>query len=458
MFSTGISISRDRIFAVVVEGSSSSLRIAAEASVPCSEPFGSAGDAASLARDLRNALPGMQLPGAVLTLPPSLTYIRATALPVTDLPRARAIHLAELEGNLPIDDEEILSDLLPSAPGAPGTFFAVAAKRSFVEGTVEKFRAAGIPVDRVVTDHVALTALAAGLSGSPSEGVYLSSFSDLLVMRVSGNGISAARQFPRALADSPGEVAEAFGETTEADGASAEPARFLVGEVPAALAGAFAGAVALPLPAGVSPSHAAACGAALSAIRPDVSAGFSLRTSAETATESDRLRRRSVAASIAGGVALLLALGSFEFALWAEGEKAARAREAVRKEFAAAAPDVRNVVQAGPQLRSKLESLRRQRKELGIDAPPPADLLSLASKALPKGEIALREVSIEGARLRLAGEAAGGAHLVEAYRGGLSEAFGPSFSVTVQESEGSARGTTVRFTILLDRKGERGAS
>jgi len=70
----------------------------------------------------------------------------------------------------------------------------------------------------------------------------------------------------------------------------------------------------------------------------------------------------------------------------------------------------------------------------------------------------LREVSIDGVRLRLAGEAVGGAKLVESYRAGLAEAFGPAFTVTVQESEGSARGASVRFTILVDRKGERRAS
>jgi hypothetical protein len=458
MISTGISITRDRILAVVVEGSASSLRIAGEASVPCAEPFGTGVDAASLARELQNILPGTSLPGAVLTLPPSVTYIRKLALPVSDLPRARAIHLAELEGNLPIEDDEILSDLLPAAPGSPGTFFAVAAKRSFVESTVEKFRSAGILVDRVVTDHVALAALAADRSGPPGGGVYLSAFSDILLLRVSGDGISAARQFPKALLDSPEVIAEAVRETPGDGGSSSAGTPFLVGEIPAALAERVPGAVALPPPEGVSPSHAAACGAALAAIRPDVCGGFSLRTSAEAASESVRSRRRSVVAAVAGGAALLLALGSFEFTLWAEGEKAARAREAVRKEFTAAAPDVRNVVQAGLQLRSKLDALRRQRKELGIDAPPAADLLFLASGSLPKGEIALREVSIEGARLRLAGEAAGGARLVEAYRAGLSEAFGPSFTVTVQESEGSVRGTTVRFSILVDRKGERGAS
>ncbi|MGZ8460848.1 MAG: hypothetical protein ACXWW2_10505, partial [Candidatus Deferrimicrobiaceae bacterium] len=114
MQTIGISISRERIRAVALEVSTPGPRILASVSVPCGEPFGTAADASALAKALRAALPGVPLPGAVVTLPPALTFLRPMTLPVTDLPRARAIHLAELEGNLPIDDEEILSDLLPA--------------------------------------------------------------------------------------------------------------------------------------------------------------------------------------------------------------------------------------------------------------------------------------------------------------------------------------------------------
>ena|SRR5659263_402824 len=114
MHTIGISITRDRIFAVALEEATPAPRIAAAVSVPCAEPFGTAADTAALAEALREALPGIPLPGAVLTLPPPLTFLRPMTLPVTDLPRARAIHLGELEGNLPIEDEEILSDLLPA--------------------------------------------------------------------------------------------------------------------------------------------------------------------------------------------------------------------------------------------------------------------------------------------------------------------------------------------------------
>ena len=222
MHTIGISITRDRIFAVALDGSTPAPRVAAAVSVPCAEPFGTAGDAAALSEALREALPGVPLPGAVLTLPPPITFLRPMTLPVTDLPRARAIHLAELEGNLPIEDEEILSDLLPAPPEGSGLFFAVAARRSFVESASEQFGAAGIRVDRVVTDPVALLLLAPDAAGAPRDGIYLSTFNDILLLRVSGGGVTAARQFPRAMADRPEELLGALREAAvEAGGARA---------------------------------------------------------------------------------------------------------------------------------------------------------------------------------------------------------------------------------------------
>ena len=457
MHTIGISITRDRICAVALEGSTSAPRIAAAVSVPCAEPFGTPEDAAALSEALREALPGIPPPGAVLTLPPPLTFLRPMTLPVTDLPRARAIHLAELEGNLPIEDEEILSDLLPAPPEGSGFFFAVAARRSFVESASERFGAAGIRVDRVVTDPVVLLLLAPEAAGAPRDGICLSTFDDILLLRVSGGGVTAARQFPQAMADRPGEILGAVREAAgETDGAP--PPVFLIGETPASLAGALPEAERIPLPEGVSSAHLAAYGAALAPLRPDVGGGFSLRTSAEAALDRERDRRWKRTTGIAAGVAVLLALGAFGFAGWTEGEKAARTRALVKKEFAAVAPDVRNVVQAGVQIRAKLDSLRRQQKELGTDAPPPADILQLASRALPKGEIAVREISIDGGRLRIAGDAGSDARLVETYRAGLADAFGPDYSATVQESGGSVKGTSVKFTILVEKKGERRAS
>ena len=456
MYSIGISISRDRIFGVALEETASVRRVAAAVSVPCSEPFGTPADAVALSEALREALPGIPLPGAVLTLPPPLTFLRPLTLPVTDLPRARAIHLAELEGNLPIEDEEILSDLLPAPRDGSGLFFAVAARRSFVENTAKHFGTAGIRVDRVVIDPVALLLLAPDTGGAPRDGIYLSTFNDVLLLRISGGGVTAARQFPQAMADRPEEL---IGSLREAAAPGEVPlAVFLIGEAPAPLADALPDAERVPLPEGVSSAHLAAYGAALAPLRPDVGGGFSLRTSAEAALERERDRRWRLIAGIAAGVAVLFAVGAFAFASWTAGEKAARARALVKKEFAAVAPEVRNVVQAGVQIRAKLDSLRREEKELGGDALPPADMLQLASRALPKGEIAVREISIEGNRMRIEGDAGTDARLVETYRAGLASAFGPDFSASVQESGGSVKGTSVKFTILVEKKGDLRAS
>src|SRR5512143_2779543 len=457
MHTIGISISRDRIHAVALEESAPVPRIAAAATVPCAEPFGTPEDAAALSKALRDALPLGDLPGAVLTLPPPLTFLRPMTLPVTDLPRARAIHLAELEGKLPIEDEDILSDLLPAPREGSGFFFAVAARRSFVESASERFGAAGIRVDRVVTDPVAVLLLAPGDAGAPLDGIYLSTFDDILLLRVSEGGVTCARQFPQAMAGHPGEILTAVREAA-GDGGDAPPAVFLIGATPPALADAFPGAERIPLPEGVPPSHLAAYGAALAPLRPEIGGGFSLRTSAEAALEKERDRRWRLAAGIAAGVAVLLALGALWFAGWTESEKVARARALVTQEFATVAPDVRNVIQPGVQIRTKLDALRRQQKALGTDAPPPADMLQLASRALPQGDIAVREISIEGNRLRIAGESSGDARLVETYRDGLVGAFGPDYSATVQESGGSVKGTSVKFTILVEKKGDRRAS
>ncbi len=457
MHTLGISILNDRIRAVALEGSSHNPRIAAVVSVPCTEPLCGRNDAASLSEALRAALPGIPLPGAVLTLAPPFTFLRPVSLPVTDLRRARAIHLAELEGTLPIDDEEILSDLLPSGSNGSGLFFAAAARRSFVETAVERFGAAGIRVDRVVTDPVALILLASGEEGVPRDGVYLSTFGDILLLRLSVGGVAVARQFPMAMADHPEELLDALRETSgEAD--VAPQSIFVIGVIPPSLESVLQNAERIPLPDGVPVDHLAAYGAALAPLRPGIGAGFSLRTSAENDAEQARERRWNLAAGFAAGIALLLALGAFGFARWAEGDKAIRARAIVKKEFTEIAPDVRSVVQPGVQIRTRLDSLRRRRKELGADAPPPADVLQLASRALPKGEIAVREISIEGDRTRIAGDAGSDARLVETFRSALATEFGPSYSATVQESAGSVKGTSVKFTILVEKKGDRRAS
>jgi len=302
-----------------------------------------------------------------------------------------------------------------------------------------------------VTDHVALLLLGAACD-TPKDSVLLAAFPDLLLLRVSGGGVRVARQFPSAMADSPGEILAAVREAAE-NGEGGPAPVFLFGEVPAAVSAGTPGASVVPSPEGVSPALLPAYGASLVQRHPLVTAGFSLRTSAEEALEKERERKRVTQAAVAGGVAVLLALFALWFGAWAEGQKAAKARTLVRKEFAEAAPDVRNVVQAGTQIKEKVASLRRKQKELGTDAPPPADLLMRASQALPQGEIAVREAAVEGARLRLGGEAKD-AQQVEAYRSALAGTFGPGWSVTVQESEGTAKGSSIRFTILVERKGE----
>jgi len=451
MLTIGISISRDRMGAVALEGAGASTRVAAFAEHHCAEPFGSAEDAASLTRELSGAFEGKPLPGAVITLPPALTYLRPVTLPVSDLRRARAIHLAELEGNLPLEDDEILSDLLPPSPQTPTTFLAVAARRSLVEKTVAAFADAGLRVDRVVTDHVALLHLAASV-GVPPEAVLLASFDDLLLLRGSGEGVRSARQFPASLSETPEEILSAVREAAE-NGESAPAPVFRFGEAPPSVAAGTPEATVVPPPEGISSALLPAYGAALAPHQPKVSAGFSLRTSAEAAAEEDRERKKILYAGVAAGVAIVLALGALWFAVWAEGQKAVTTRNLLRKEFAEAAPDVRNVVQPAVQIRERLTSLRRQQKELGTDAPTPADLLLQASQALPDGEIAVREAAVEGARLRIGGEARE-ARLVESYRTALAGAFGTSWGVTVQESEGSAKGASLRFTILVEHKGD----
>ncbi|RJP22572.1 MAG: hypothetical protein C4529_05370 [Deltaproteobacteria bacterium] len=449
MLSIGISISKERWCAVALSGTSVSPTVMAAVSAPCGEPYGGPDTASTIASALRESLPGKPIPGVVVTLPSPLAYLRTLTLPVSDLPRARVIHLSELDGNLPIEDDEILSDLFPASPRTPDTFLAVATRRSFVEIVVSRLAEAGMRADRIITDHA--SALLVGADrGTPDEAVLVATLPDILLMRLSGGGVLSARQFPAAMAESPGEILSALGELSEDDGNGIVPAVFL-GVPPPPLAG-FAPAASISLgPEGLPPSHLAAYGAALAPFLPDVAGGFSFRTSAEAAASAEKEVRIRRFAAISLATALVLSIGALEFAKWVEGEKANRTRAQVVKEFAEAAPDVRSVVQATAQIREKVASLRRRQKELGADAPAPAELLMQASRSLPQGEISLREVSIEGGRLRLAGEA-GEAKFVEAYRSGLAGTFGPSWAVTVQESEGGAKGPSVRYTILVEKK------
>ncbi len=281
---------------------------------------------------------------------------------------------------------------------------------------MEAFQAAGIRVDLVVTDH-------AGRPGGRLGKIPVDALlqpaptPDDLLLRVSGGGVRAARQFPAALADSPAEIVSAASEMSGGDAPAVS-----VGELPASLAGAVPGLSSIPLPEGVPPSHLSAYGAALTFFLPKAAGGYSLRLNIAEAAGGGPVpsaQRSAMAAVAAPSVAAVIAVGALLSRVWTSARKAAKARAQVRKEFSEAAPDVRlREATAGVQIREKLASVKRLQKELGADAPPVAELLSVASASLPEGQIAVREASAEGRRLRLVGEAKDAA-LVESYRAGL---------------------------------------
>jgi hypothetical protein len=399
------------------------------------------------------------LPPVVLSLPPSWTFLRQVELPVEDIGRAKKIHVAELEGNLPIEDEEILSDLLPSPPGAPGRFLAIASRRGEVEKAVKIFSEAGFPLDRVVTDHVSI--LSAALSGeNGADGILLSTLSDIVVLRVDGGTIRWARQLPGAMAKDDAGLASQWREILAADPFAAAARRVTVlGEVPPVLAAELSGASRLATPPGVSDDTAVlAYGAALAPSLSSELAGFSLRTSAEAESALETGKRRIRIAAVAIAVALLSALAALETARWAEAKKVASIRAQIRKEFAEAVPGTKAGAQDTVQIRERIQSLRRQQKELGTDSPALSVLLMKVSQALPaKEDIAIREISVDAGRIRLTGEA-GAAPLVESYRAALASALGPEAGVTVQESQGGGKTASIRFTILIETGGAGRAS
>jgi type II secretion system protein L len=452
MKTLGVSISRNHLSALLREQSLLSSRLAFSCTVPCREPFGGPEDAARLAEEVRKGTGQNGLPPVVLSLPPSWTYLRQVDLPVEDLRRAKKIHVAELEGNLPIEDDEILSDLLPSPPGPSGRFLAIAARREAVEKAVKVFADAGFPLDRVVTDHVSI--LSAVLSGeNPTDRIFLSTLSDIVILRVEEGSIRWARQFPAAMASDADGLAKEWREILRADAAAAAPLPVTVlGDVPAALSSELAGATRFAAPSGAAgDASLLAYGAAHAPSLSTELGGFSLRTSAGAESERERATRWVRIASAAAAVAVLSAVGSLEVARWAGAKKVASVRAQIRKEFSEAVPGVKVAVQETAQIREKMQSLRRQQKELGTDSPGPSALLMKVSQALPaKENIAIREVSFDAGRLRLAGEA-GAAPLVETYRSALSAALGPEMNVTVQESAGSARAGGLRFTILIEK-------
>jgi len=386
-----------------------------------------------------------------------MTSRRRVTLPVPDLPRAKKMHIAELEGSLPIEDEEILSDILPSPAGERGTFLAIAARRSSVEKTVAAFTDAGFRLDRVITDHVSL--LCAVLSTKDAfSGLVFSDRNDLMALRLSEGTVVSARQFPESIGAAPGELESGIREVLDADahGSLSHPS-VVFGNLPPPLAEILPHADSFVLPDEAEDASPLAYGAALSPFYGKETGGFSLRTSAETESERSRYRFRVRVAAVAAAVAVLAASGSIGIARWAETKKVARIRTEIRKEFTEAVPGEK-VKQEMAQIREKIQSLNRQRKELGADFPEATSMLGKVSRALPgDGKISVRELSFDSGRLTVEGDA-GSSQLVETFRTALLTSFGPATNVTVQEAEGSARNGNVRYTILIEKEGEDRAS
>ena len=450
MKTLGISISQDRLSALLWEQSLFASRCLFHCAVPCREPYGTPEDAANLAGEVRHRTGGKDLPSVVLSLPASWTYLRHVELPVNDLKRAKKIHVSELEGSLPLEDESILSDLLPSPAGQPGKFLAVAARRDAVEKTVAVFSAAGFDVDRVVTDHVSILSAILSSKALP-DGLILSTLSDIVILRSEGGGIRWARQFPAALASDASELAKEWRELIQGDHTPDGSIRVtLLGEAPAALSAELAGAAAFNLPDAAGASLLA-YGAARVFSFPKELGGFSLRTSADAESEQERQQRRVRIAAVAAAVAAISAVTSLEIVKWTQERKVAAVRAQIRKEFSEAVPGVKAAAQETAQIRGKIQSLKRQQKEMGIDSSGVSASLMKISQALPvKENIVMKELSFEGGRMRLTGEA-GDSQLVEKYRTSLAAAFGPEVSVTVQESRGMPKSGTIRFTILIEK-------
>lgn len=450
MKTLGVSISQHQLSALLWEQSLFASRCLFHCTVPCREPYGGPGDAANLADEVRNRTGGKDLPPVVLSLPASWTYLRHVDLPVTDLKRAKKIHVSELEGSLPLEDEAILSDLLPSPAGQPGKFLAVAARRDAVEKTVAVFSAAGFCVDRVVTDHVSILSALLSSKALP-DGLILSTLSDIVILRAEGGGVRWARQFPAAMASDAGGLTKEWRELLQGDQTLDVPFRVtLLGEAPAAISAELAGAAVFRLP-DAGEASPLAYGAARVFSFPDELGGFTLRTSAEAESEQERHRRRFRIAAVAAAAAALSALISLEVAKWTQERKVAAVRAQIRKEFSEAVPGAKTVAQETAQIRGKIQSLKRQQKEMGIDSSGVSVSLMKVSQALPvKENIVMKEVSFEGGRMRLSGEA-GESQLVEKYRTALAAAFGPEANVTVQESRGMSKAGAIRFTILIEK-------
>lgn len=451
----GISISRSRLAAFAWEKTPFSGRPLGACEVACSEPFGTADDILSLARSLHEGLGGGELPPAVLSLPPELCYLRVLDLPVSDLKNARIIHGTEIEGALPVDDEEIVSDLLPMAGGdKPGhRFVAFAVRRSIVDRFTEAWATAGIRFENVVTDPISLLCAASAVKPGPSFSV-VSIETDAILLSVDGSSFVKVRQLPISILETPEQW------HMEAHDFIGESGQLLFAGSPDAAAAFLPGVARIPLtpPGGFESASAVAFGASLVPFSGKILHGFSLAVGLRPADDEALRLRRAKIAGIASLIALLSCVAALEIARWAATRQVAAIRRQLRAEFTAAVPEAKVVVRETTQLTEKIAALQRQRAELGLDLPKVTPLLATISTAMPDGKsLTVKEISIDGYRIRVAGESTGGT-AVEGYRTALSAALGTGFVVTVQESRGSARGESVSFAILIEKGTENRAS
>jgi hypothetical protein len=444
----GISISRSRLAAYAWEKTPFSGRPLGACEVACSEPFGTPEDIRSLAEALHAGLGGGDLPPAVLSLPPELCYLRVLDLPVSDLKNARIIHGAELEGSLPVDDEEVVSDVLPMAGGEkPGhRFIAFAVRRSIVDRFGEAWGAAGIRFENIVTDPVSLLCAASGFKPAPAFSL-ASLETDAIFLSAEGTSFLKIRQLPISIIETPDSFLREAHDILDESGPL-----FFAGS-PGAAASILPGVARIGLipPGGFESASAVAFGASLVPFSGNITHGFSLAAGRRPEDDDARRVRRLKIAGIATAIALVSCVAALEIARWTATRQVAAVRRQLRSEFSAAVPEAKVVVRETTQLQEKIVALQRQRAEFGLDLPRVTPLLATISTALPSGKaLSVKEISIDGYRVRVAGESAGGA-AVESYRAALAAALGADFVVTVQESRGSARGESVSFTILIEK-------
>ncbi|HEY3490906.1 MAG TPA: GspL/Epsl periplasmic domain-containing protein [Candidatus Deferrimicrobiaceae bacterium] len=443
----GISISRDRLAAFGWEKTLFAGKPLCTCEVACSEPYGTLDDIHGLSKRIREFLGTPSLPPAVLSLPPSEFHVRMLDLPVPDLKSARIIHGAEIEGSLPFEGEEIVSDLLSSAsPEAQGgRYIAFVVRRSTVTRFVDLFSEAGFRIESVVTDPVSLLCAASVAQPDPVFNL-VSLETEVICLSADDGMIRHTRLYPASIVDTPDLL-----ETEVRSFLGSEEQRLLIaGPLPAGLAGASASRI-IPPGEFTNPS-VTAWGAALFPFADKIMHGFSLHNPSGIEESADRLGKRLRIAIIASAIAVLSGLVALETARWAAARQVAAVRQQLRAEFSAAVPTAKVVVRETAQIREKIAALQRERNELGLDLPRITPLLGRISAALPANKsLSVKEISVDGARVRVAGEAAG-SNVVEVYRTAISSAFGKSYDVTVQESRGSAKGDTVTFAILIEQR------